>query len=211
VDEFIDSWHARVHSALSDGLAHLAKHEELPAPDGVIGDWVDVLCAMRFEAGDVPSVAKLVAKRNPYLQEIGVRLAISALRDVDAWPALESSFVTLIARGPIDAWVVEAIVDLLRRSHAPVAVFRELAKRHGQSPRGMDGIMRNRAIRPWSDLETVYEQLVIQALQPGEREAVVVPVLEAKLGTKGFSATQDRILRDMGFDPEEHRSRLRGV
>jgi hypothetical protein len=210
VDEFIEAWHTRVHSALTDGLAYLARHEELPAPDGVIGDWVDVLCAMRFEGADLPHVAALVAKRNPYLQEIGVRLATSALRDGDAWPLLESSFLELIARGPIDAWVALAIVNLLRRSQAPVPVVRALAKRHDQSPRGMDGIMRNRAIRPWRDLETVYEQLVIQALHPGERENAVLPVLEKKLGTKGFLATQDRILRDMGFDPEEHRSRLRG-
>lgn len=52
-------------------------------------------------------------------------------------------------------------------------------------------------------------QHVIQELEPGEREIAILPILEKKLGTKGFRATQDKILRAMGFDPEEHRARLR--
>ena len=105
--------------------------------------------------------------------------------------------------------MLEALVALLQQSSAPAAVYRELAKRHGQSSRGLAGIMRNRGIQPWRELESVYAQHVIQVLEPGELERAVLPVLEKQLGTKGFLATQDRILRDMGFDPEDHRSRLR--
>jgi hypothetical protein len=213
VDDFINEWHARVHGALADGLAWLVKHDMAPTSDGVLGQFVDVLCAMRFQADDATPIAALIEKTDPLLQEAGIELATAHLRDLGDWDGFEAPIARMIARGPVDSWIALALLVLLRSTcwsygHKPVTIYRELAKRHREIHRG-HGIMRNRFIQPWDELESLYAQHVIQELEPGDRETAILPILEKKLGTKGFRETQDRILRDMKFDPEEHRARLR--
>ena len=207
--ELIDAWHERVHGAVNDALAYLASLEANPVSDGILGEWLDVLVAMRFAESDVQLIVRIIDKSDPHLQEAGVRLARAALRSVDAGDALEPVLARLAAR-EIDPWVLEALVDLLAESRLELtSVYRELAANHGKSTRGF-GIMRNRAIQPWRRLVQVYLQHAIQTSRPRDRDLAYLPVLEKELGTRGWEVTQRHILASMGFDPDEHLSLLRG-
>jgi len=207
--DFIDAWHDRVHSAVNDALAYLASLEATPVSDGILSEWLDVLCAMRFTEGDVPFVVQMIDKTDPHLQEAGVRLARAALRHVDAAPVLEPALARLVSRD-IDPWVLEALADVLAETRLELtSVYRELAARHGSAPSRM-GIMRNRAIQPWRRIAQVYLQHAIQRLHPRERDLAYLPVLERELGTHGWEPTQRHILHTMGIDPDEHVRLLRG-
>jgi hypothetical protein len=200
----VREWFERMHPALADALATLVACESLPEPVGVVARWVDALCTLRFEAGDVAAVVALIGKRSPYLQEVGVRLAVSIMRDVRSWDALEPALAALIDRGPVDDWVALAIVELLRATYTttlrePVALFEALVRRHGQSRPGDDGIHRNRAIAPWHELERFYVSCLVCATAPGPRERAVLPVLERRFGTRGLAATQARARTELGL------------
>lgn len=205
--DFIAAWHARVHGALVDGLAPLAALDRLPVPDGVLGDFVDVLCALQFEPGDLAAIACLIEKTDPHLQEAGVQLARAAWRTVDV-AELEPPLARLVAR-PIDPWVAEALADLLADPRLALpTVYANLVKIHGKSPAG-PGIMRNRGIRPWARLEGVYEQHMLHVRSPAPRDLAYLPILERRMGTRGWAATQRAILTRMGFDPDAHLALLR--
>jgi hypothetical protein len=201
--EFIQAWHARMHPALADALAHLASYDKSPVADGELGDWVDALCAMRFDPTDVRPIATLIDKQDPHLQEAGLQLARAALRTVDANAAFEFPLTRLVAE-EIDPWVLEALVELLQHSRHPyLAVYQGLVRNHGKRPKG-PGIMRNRHIEPWSRLERVYEQHAIQTATPKPRDLVYLPILEAKHATTGWLPTLRAILTKLGFDPDQH-------
>ena len=209
MSHFIDQWPAKTHPLLVEALDWLASHDTNPDSDGVVGRWVTSLCAFDFQREDAPKIAALLGKTDPHLVEHGVKLATALLGCVDAWDVFEAPLVKMIARGPVDLWVAEAVVGLLSRAHAaaPPSVYRALARQHG-IPAAREGIMRNRGIRPWRDLEEVYAQNMLQTLEPTERELAVLPILEKKLGTKGFLDTQAKVIRDLGYDPAEHRKLL---
>jgi hypothetical protein len=208
--EIIDAWHERVHHAVNDALAYLASLEATPISDGILGEWIDVLVAMKFAPDDIPLIVSIIDKSDPHLQEAGVRLARAALRTVDAADALEPALARLVSR-EIDGWVLEALVHLLADSRAELTtVYQGLAKIHGKTPTGVRGIMRNRAIQPWRRLVQVYTQNIVQTARPRDRDLAYLPVLERELGTHGWEATQRHILLGMGFDPDEHLMRLRG-
>ena len=207
--EIIDAWHERVHGALNDALAYLASLEAAPVSDGILGEWLDVLVAMKFAASDIPLIVRIIDKTEPLLQEAGVRLARAAMRSVDAEAELEPALAHLVSRD-IDAWVLEALVDLLVDTRLELTtVYQGLAAIHGRSARGW-GIQRNRAIQPWRRLVQVYLQHAIQTLRPRNRDLAYLPVLERELGTHGWEVTQRHILASMGFDPDEHLALLRG-
>lgn len=207
-DDFIRNWPSKVHFALAEALDWLVTHDQNPESDGIVSSWVTSLCAFEFFDEDAPKVAALISKGDPHLVEHGVVLANALLRRVDAWPVLEKPLVAMIDRGPVDLWVVEAIAQLLSRHHAPAAVYRALAKHHGERPRDLHGIMRNRYIDPWRALETHYEQNVIQTLEATDCETPILPILEKKHGTRGFLETQAKLIRALGYEPEEHRKLL---
>ncbi|HEY5926781.1 MAG TPA: hypothetical protein VIV11_34075 [Kofleriaceae bacterium] len=207
--EIIDAWHERVHSALNDALAYLASLEAAPVSDGILIEWIDVLVALRFAGNDVPLIVQLIDKTDPHLQEAGVRLARAALRSVTAASELEPALARLASR-EIDAWVLEALVDLLAEDHGDMTtVYQGLAAIHGKQARGW-GIKRNRGIQPWRRLVQVYLQHAIQSVRPRPRDLAYLPVLERELGTHGWEVTQRHILTTMGFDPDEHLRLLRG-
>ena len=207
--ELIDAWHDRVHSAVNDALAYLASLEANPVSDGILGEWIDVLVAMKLADSDVPLIVQIIDKADPHLQEAGVRLARAALRTVDAGAALEPVLARLASRD-VDPWVLEALVDLLADTRTELTtVYQALAKNHGKSARSF-GIMRNRAIQPWRRLVQVYLQHAIQTLRPRDRDLAYLPVLEKELGTRGWEVTQRHILAMMGIDPDEHLQQLRG-
>jgi hypothetical protein len=201
----IDTWFATVHAALADALAMLAACDALPASDGVVADWVDALCGLRFRADDVAPVVALIGKASPGLQEVGVRLAGSILRDLRSWSAIEPAIAELVARGPVDSWVLLAIVELLRETNtttlpAPIAILDALVRRHGETRRTPDdGIYRNRHIEPWHELEAFYVACLACTSSPGPRERAMLPVLERRFGTRGLEATQERARRELGI------------
>ncbi len=208
-DQFLDEWHARLADALHDGLAFLAGCDAHPFPDGVLHDWVRQLCTFHFEPRDVAPIAALIRKRDPHLQEAGVELATAALSHVDAGTAIGDAVAELLRAQPVDDWVLLAVVGLLQHFEL-TAVYREVVKLAPRTrPRGMTGIMRNRHIDPYRELDQLYEQNAIQTLVPQERDLCYLPLLEARLGTRGWAATQRRILEQMGFDPDEHLKLLR--
>ena len=212
-DDFIARWHERVAGALDEALEFLAGHEECPFSDGVLGEWVRELCAFRFQDRHVPPIVALMGKRDPLLQEAGVLLAKAALQHVDCSDQIEPSLAAL-ARLPPDNWVLQAIVDLLSEHvgilcASFISVYRELVQPPKAAPGGF-GIMRNRHIDPRRDLIELYEQQVLQTLQPSERDLLFLPILEARYGTRGFQATQRAILERMGLDVAHHLRVLSG-
>jgi len=208
--EIIDAWHERVHSALNDALAYLASLEAAPVSDGILGEWIDVLVALKFTPTDVPLIVRVIEKTDPLLQEAGVRLARAALRTVDGAGELEPALARLASR-EIDPWVLEALVDLLADNRLELtSVYAGLATIHAKPARGWT-IQRNRAIQPWRRLVQVYLQHAIQTLRPRERDLAYLPVLERELGTHGWEVTQRHILTNMGIDPDEHLQQLRGA
>jgi hypothetical protein len=208
--EIIDAWHARVHNAVNDALAYLASLEATPFSDGILGEWIDAMVAMRFTADDVPLIVRIIDKTDPHLQEAGVRLARAALRTVDAAAELEPALARLVSR-EIDPWVLEALVDVLADTRYELTpVYQGLAQIHGKFPTSGWGILRNRAIQPWRRLVQVYLQHAIQVVRPRERDLAYLPILERELGTRGWEVTQRHILTSMGFDPDEHLRLLRG-
>jgi hypothetical protein len=208
--EIIDAWHDRVHGALNDALAYLTSLEAAPVSDGILGEWIDVLVAMKFAASDVPLIVRIIDKTDPLLQEAGVRLARAALRTTDAAAELEPALARLVSH-EIDPWVLEALVDLLAENRLDLTtVYQGLAQIHGKPTRTGWSIQRNRAIQPWRRLIQVYLQHAIQTHRPRDRDLAYLPVLERELGTHGWEITQRHILISMGFDPDEHLALLRG-
>jgi hypothetical protein len=212
-DDFIEGWYARLRGAVSDALAYLAACETSPSSDGVLGDWVDTLVALRFTASDIPFIGQLIDKRDPHLQEAGVRLATASLRgaSASAFGQLEAPLARLTAQ-PIDSWVLESLVDLLAHTRRPmIPVYEGLVANHGKAPRGY-GIMRNRHIEPWRRLvQHVYEQHALQTLRPQARDLVYLPILEREHGTHGWEPTVRAVLVRLGFEPEAHLERLRAM
>jgi hypothetical protein len=204
-DDPVRDWFAHVHPALADALATLAACDTLPAPDGVVATWVDALCALHFEACDVAPVVALIGKASPHLQEVGIRLAVSVMRDVQSWDPIEPALAALVGRGPVDDWVVLAIVELLRATYTttlrePIALLDALVRRHGQARPAMpDRIQRNRYIAPWRELEAFYVQCLACVTPAGARERAVLPVLERRFGTRGLAATQARARAELGI------------
>lgn len=205
---YIQDWHARVHPALAEALAFLADAEAVPVPDGVLGERIDTLRAMRFTEADLDRIARIVGKRDALLQEAGVELAAAALRQIGGDERLEPALAQLVAQ-PIDPWVLKALLAVLRDgSRTLTTVYEGLARIHEQPPRTF-GIMRNAAIGPWRDLITIYEQHAIQTLRPQQRDLAYLPILERMHRTRGWEATARAILTKMGFDPDEHFRLLR--
>lgn len=207
-DEYIEGWYGRLRGPVTDALAYLADCETAPTSDGVLGEWVDTLRALRFGADDVPFIAQLIDKHDVHLQEAGVRLAHSTLRYVDATAAFTPPLTRLVSR-EIDPWVLESLIDLLAYSQAPFdSVYEGLARIHRQPPKGF-GIARNRHIDPWRRVVQVYESNAIQTLRPRARDMAVLPILEREHGTRGWEPTLRAILVRMGYDADLHFQRLR--
>jgi hypothetical protein len=205
-DRFLDRWHARVGDALVDALEFLAAQEESPFSDGVLSQWVRELCALRFEARHVGPVLALLEKRDPHLHEAGVRLAARAIELTDDVEAFESRVAALLRDPQLELWVLQAVVDLLRRFVGPRGPLFTEAYRALVSlppPRGRR-IMRNRFIAPQRDLDELYEQHALQTLRPTERDLLFLPVLEARYGTRGWRPTVVSILEKMGLDVAHH-------
>jgi hypothetical protein len=217
--ERIEAWHRGLRGAVTDALTYLAGLDESPVSDGILGDWIDTLVAMRFSADDVPLIVRMIDKPDPHLQEAGLRLARSAVGTFGETDELEAALARVVSRD-IDGWVLEALVDLLATTRLELtAVYQKLAAVHGASsaheglssgPTRRRWIMRNRYIQPWRRLVELYEQNAIQTPEPRERDLAYLPVLERELGTRGWRATQRHILTRMGFDPDEHLRLLRG-
>ncbi len=210
--DFIDAWHAKLRSSVREALAQIVALDKLPVPDGVFGDWLDTVCAMRFEDDDLSAIAAIIDKPDPFLQEAGLRLARAASRTLSAEAMIEPSLVLLVGRDDLDPWVLDAIIDLLTETRDSfTSVYQALAKVHGRAdgrPR-FTGIMRNRAIHPWNRLEHLYQQLVIQTLDPTPRDLAYLPILETKLSTRGWEPTLRHIMAEMGHDPDEYVAMLR--
>ncbi len=188
--------------------AYLASCETAPSSDGVLGEWIETLRALRFGADDIPFIAQLIDKRDALLQEAGLRLARTAIRYVDATAALAAPLERLVSN-EIDPWVLESLVDLLAYSQAPFdAVYEGLARIHGRAPKGF-GIARNRHIDPWRRIVQVYEANALQTLRPRARDMAVLPILEREHGTRGWEPTLRAILVRMGYDADLHFQRLR--
>jgi hypothetical protein len=209
-DDFIDSWYDRIRTVTTDAVAYLARCETAPTSDGILGDWLRTLVAMRFGPDDVPLIAQLIDKRDPLLQEAGVKLATAALRHVDAADSLEPALARLVSR-EIDAWVLESLVDLLAYNGQSFAsVYEGLVRNHGRTSSGWV-IMRNRHIDPWRRVVAMYEQHAIQTLRPGARDLAYLPILERQHGTRGWEPTVRSILLRMGHDPDRHFELLRSL
>jgi hypothetical protein len=215
-DARLRAWHEQSSRLLDDALAILAGHEESPFSDGVLGEWMRELVCLRPEPRHAAPIAALLGRRDLLLREAGIELATTLLaHQPDAHAVIEGPLAHAIEDHP-DAWILEAVVALLRRNfgvHAPplVPVYRALAKVLARPPAPHPSgraIMRNRHIEPRGELLVIFEQHVIQTLAPDERERIILPLLEARHGTRGFEATQRRILENMGFDADEHRARL---
>lgn len=203
---FLEQWHVRCGDALADALAFLAEHEETPYADGVLGDWVRTLAALRFEPRHTPFVLRLLEKRDPWLKEAGLILAPRALgRGGDAAP-FEDRLVALLRDPELELWVLEAVVGFLGhfiggRGPQFTEAYRELVSLAPPSGRR---IARNRFIDPLGALDALYEQHALQSSHPTERDRVILPVLEARYRTRGWRPTVERILERMGLDPEQH-------
>jgi hypothetical protein len=204
----LDRWYARVHEALAEALAMLADCDHAPLSDGVLGEWVDSLCTLRFTAEDLHAIARIVGKRDPLLQEAGVRLAAAALERLPSSEELDAALAELVAR-PLDSWVLRALIAVLRRTARQLPeVYEGLARVHRTPPKG-HGIARNMHIDAWAELEQVYEQHAIQTIAPARRDLAYLPILERRLGTRGWEATQREILKRMGYDHAQHLALLR--
>ncbi len=218
LDDFIGDWNVRAGLLVEDALAELVKYDECPIADGVLGQWIRQLEVLQLTSHHTTPIVALLGKRAPLLQEAGIKLASQLIECVPiAAQAIEAPLVKLLAERPVDLWVLEAVAQLLRRhskTNDPpfVPIYRELVHEMlepSPRPRGPHGIMRNRAINPYHALTEQFEQHFLQRLEPTERELTILPVLETKHGTRGFEATQRRILESMGFDVAEHLARLR--
>ena len=217
-DQFIDRWHAGIARALDDALAFLSAHPESPFSDGILGEWLRELGAFRFEERHLVPIISLLKKRDPHLQEAGVGLAAAALRTVDGAEAIEPALTALISAPDLDPWVLQSVVDLLSGYIGPrgplfTQVYRVLVRlKPGPGPRrGLPCIMRNRAIDPFRDLIQLYEQHLLQTLNPTPRDLLLLPILEARHHTRGWQATLVRVLQTMGNDVDQHLRVLKGI
>jgi hypothetical protein len=213
-DDFIERWRARLAGALDDALAHLAAHQRSPYSDGVLGDWVRQLRTFPVAEHHLPHLLALIGKPDPHLQEAGVQLAEAALSHLDCADAIEPAIAALLAR-PVDSWVLEAIIDLLHRSIGPLgpqftSIYRALIALPPGARAAGDGIQRNRYINPRARLLTLYQQHALQTIEPTDRDLLLLPLLEARHGTRGWRETQLAILAAMGLDPAQHFRALRG-
>ncbi len=219
LDDFIAAWNARAALLVDDALAELLKYDACPIPDGVLGQWIRQLEGLHLTTHQTARIVALLGKRDPLLQEAGIKLASRLLDCVpsDAH-AVEAPLAKLLSEHPVDPWLLEAVAELLGRHSGTndplfVSVHRELAREMMAPPpprRTLPrGITRARAINPFRTLAHQFEQHVLQRLTPTERELAVLPVLEAEHGTRGFEATQRRILESMGLDVAEHLAVLR--
>jgi len=222
-DEFIRDWHARVGRATTEALGQLVRADVSPVSDGVLGDWLRALAGQRFSDVDIGLIAALIGKSDPHLQEAGVVLATVALHHADASSQFEAAIARMLARGEPDPWVLEALVGFLsgsRSSHAPI--YEALAAMHLAQLDGKPSlprpaalttvIARNRFIDPWRRLITdVYEQHLMATLQPQPRDLAYLPGPGRVHGTDGREPTPPHGPVRMGFDPEDHVRRLRGM
>jgi hypothetical protein len=211
-DEAIERWRSRVGDALAEALEFLAGHEKSPFSDGVLGEWMRELVGQRLEERHLSSVETLLQRPDPHLIEAGLELAARALECFDCVDRLEPSLARIAREQRDEPWVLEALVDLLRRIGAEfVQVYGELAKPPPpRRRRDWPGINRNRMIQPEVELVTLFEQHLLRRLQPWARDELILPVLERKHGTKGWRDTQLAVLKQMGLDPDHHFRVLRG-
>ena len=214
-DRFLQAWHERAAPLLDEALIFLAGLEQSPFADGVLGDWVDQVRGFRFAERHTQPIVALVNKDDPFLQEAGLRLAASAMDQVDGLgEALELPLAELLQREPVDPWVLRAVARLLGNLIGPqdppmTAAYRELVRivepeELEPMPEDARQIMRNMFINPRRELIELFEQIALQTMSPGERELALLPVLEDKHETKGWQATVSCLLERMGLDPEEH-------
>jgi hypothetical protein len=203
-DERLAQWHRRAAVLLDEALDFLNAHDEAPCSDGVVGEWVRQLEHFRFEERHTAPIIALIGKRDLILREKGVLLARSLLDDVESAMAdVDAAVASMLEDSPVDPWILEAVARLLSH-HAQrgqfLATYRRIASELGHShqrraPAPGRGIMRNRGIDPHRTFITLFEQHILDATTQTERERLVLPFVEAALGTRGFEATRESILR----------------
>jgi hypothetical protein len=187
-------------------IAELAALEESPLSDGMLHEWTE---KQRVSVDDVPALAALVRSADPHLQEAGVDLATALLGSAPPGTrsatraALEPALAAIVGPG-LDPYVVEALAELLEH-HPLMSVIAALVCHHvdEHAPRVLPTtppvpratppgrfILRNRLPRPWLRLEALYARLALAAGDaPTARDLAYLPVLEARHGTHGWSAT----------------------
>ncbi len=200
--DLLAAWHARADVLLDEALALLVDHEELPFADG---EWVRQLARFRFSAQHVAPVVALIRKRDPFLCEAGIVLAASLLeRNRDAAAEVDAAVASVFEAPPVNPWILEAIASLASR-HAELARFpltyrRLVVELEARPSIAMEPqrIMRNRAIAPHRRFIGMFEHHILSAQTQTERERLVLPLVEAALGTRGFEATRDALARRFG-------------
>lgn len=203
--ERLAAWHARAELLLDEALAVLVEQDESPLADGVLGEWTRQLARFRFSERHVAPVVTLVRKRDPLLCEAGLVLATSLLeRNVHAAPDVDAAVAAVFDASPVDPWILEAIATLASR-HAEIARFpltyrRLVVELAAAKPIAREAriIMRNRAIAPHQRFIELFEHHILSAHAQTERERLVLPLVEAALGTRGFEATREAIARRFG-------------
>jgi hypothetical protein len=114
-DKKLAAFRGKAGALLDDGLALVGSCEGLPCPDGVFSeDVVEPLLRLPFERKHAESIGAILAKKDPHLQEAGLKLAAAAERHARFARVLAPKVAEILERKDLDPWVLLAAVDWFR-------------------------------------------------------------------------------------------------
>ncbi len=210
-NRFLDAWHEQADGLLEQALRFLSALADSPLPDGQLGEWVRQLEQFRFGPGHLTHVLALLDKADPLLVEAGIKLSGSVLAiQPDAAEELDEPLARTLADPAVDPWLAHALVRLLARQIGPhlpqpIRTYQALVEwlerpAAAEEPTGR-AIQRTMFIDPRAEALELFEQQALQTLAPTRLIEIVLPVLERKHATRGWTETFQAILNARGLDP----------
>lgn len=183
-------------------LRRIAKCESMPTPDGRFSRYLDVLCALPARKEHYSFIIELLKKKDPYLQEAGVKLATASVSELNDYTGLEEPLCDILTQPNLDPWVLQAICGLASttqytisppltkfyRDFAAVAYEQVPQKKMPDTIQSLF-ITRSAGIFPHLEAQKWIIQVMLTSGKPNPRANAVLPYLEREFKTKGWAET----------------------
>ncbi len=182
-------------------LRRIAQYENLPTIDGRFLRYLDVLCALPPRKEHYSFIIELLKKKDPHLQEAGVKLATASVSKLYDYTGLEEPLCNILGQSDLEPWVLDAIcwfacatqghdsppLTKFYREFAAVAYERSPQKKAPEPRRS--AFLRSAGIQPYEDARKWVIQVMAGSEKPTPRSIAVLPYLERAFKTKGWAET----------------------
>lgn len=115
-DADIEKFYEKGAALRLEELRRIAQCEELPTVDGPFSRYLEVLCALPPRKEHISFIIELLRKKDPYLQEAGVKLATASVSKLNDYTGLEDPLCDVLGQTDLDPWVLQAIVEFFKEA-----------------------------------------------------------------------------------------------